>query len=94
MGTFLSGYCCPPTNGPEFEGKAAESLKNETLRYLLLKAALDRDRNQVAAQEKVAWNGNEPPLTANDLRGTFCLPPLLGAFDLDIVHGKIAAARW
>jgi hypothetical protein len=28
-------HCCRPTNGDEFEGKAAESLKNETLRYLL-----------------------------------------------------------
>jgi hypothetical protein len=27
-------------NGDEFEGKAAESLKNETLRYLLLVGAL------------------------------------------------------
>jgi len=24
-------YCCRPMNGDEFEGKAAESLKNETL---------------------------------------------------------------
>jgi hypothetical protein len=28
-------YCCRPMNGDEFGGKAAESLKNETLRYVL-----------------------------------------------------------
>jgi hypothetical protein len=28
-------YCCRPMNGDEFEGKAAESLKNETLRLYL-----------------------------------------------------------
>ena len=28
-------YRCPPMNGDECEGKAAESLENETLRYSL-----------------------------------------------------------
>ena len=32
-------YCCRPMNGDEFEGKAEESQKNETLRYRLRRSA-------------------------------------------------------